>query len=69
VLTVPSSFVLSNTMTANFLFNTDGNTVVTSRPPTTTNVPPVPLPAAAWSGLALLGGLGVTRKVRKHLQK
>jgi len=38
--------------------------------PNLTSVPPVvPLPAAAWSGLALLGGLGVTRKIRKHLQK
>jgi len=70
VLTVPGSFVLSSTgMTANFLFNTDGATVVASKTPTITSVPPVPLPAAAWSGLALLGGLGVTRKVRQHLQK
>jgi len=30
---------------------------------------PVPLPAAAWSGMALLGGLGVTRKIRKHFAR
>jgi hypothetical protein len=28
-------------------------------------IPVVPLPAAAWSGLALLGGLGVVRKLRR----
>ncbi|MCY2952775.1 MAG: VPLPA-CTERM sorting domain-containing protein [Planctomycetota bacterium] len=27
---------------------------------------PVPLPAAAWAGMALLGGLGVAKRLRRH---
>jgi hypothetical protein len=37
-------------------------------PGTTTNIPPVPVPAALPSGLALLAGLGIYRKIRKAKQ-
>jgi hypothetical protein len=31
------------------------------------DVTPVPLPAAAWAGMALLGGLGVAKRLRRHV--
>ncbi len=32
-------------------------------------VPPVPLPAAAWSGMVLLGGLGLSRIVKRRVSQ
>ena len=55
----------------------DGNTILTDPNDFVTLLPinlengslsivPVPVPAGAWTGLALLGGLGVARRVRQN---
>jgi hypothetical protein len=53
---------------AKFLFGTQPETVTVDipfTPPTGSPPPGTPLPAAAWSGMALIGGLGVLRKMRR----
>jgi hypothetical protein len=41
-------------------------TLGTNGTPVITNIPPVPVPAAAWSGLSLLAGLAAYRKLRRR---
>jgi hypothetical protein len=38
-------------------------------PPVFTSTPPVPVPAAAWTGLSALAGLGLAEKLRKRLRR
>jgi len=62
---VNSAFQLSNITNVTFYYGTgsggDVGSVTGSRAPT-----PVPLPAAVWSGLSLLGGIGLFGKFRKR---
>jgi hypothetical protein len=55
--TTYSSFALTNS------YKQDQFLGIPNPPPS--NVPPVPLPAALWSGMALLGALGVFRATRR----
>ena len=54
-------------LTANALGSTVkfGYGTASTETSTTGNPPPVPLPAAVWSGLAMLGGLGVVARLRR----
>jgi len=62
---------LTTVTAACFQFGTtDGEGLVPGVPgPKTETTIPVPVPAAAWSGMMLLGGLGVTRKIRNKLAR
>ena len=48
----------------NSIVSSRGSYVMTFSPATSGNL--IPLPAAAWMGLSLLGGLGVTRRLRRR---
>jgi hypothetical protein len=50
----------------NFITATDLTPPVLTAVPASQTVVPVPLPAAAWGGMALLGGLGITRRLRRR---
>jgi hypothetical protein len=55
---------------ATFQFGTtDGAGLVPGVPGTSTVPVPVPVPAAVWSGMSLLGGLGLAKKLRKKLAR
>jgi hypothetical protein len=61
---------LTTVTAAQFQFGTtDGEGLVPGVPSLTTNTIPVPVPAAAWSGMMVLGGLGVAQRLRKKLAR
>jgi hypothetical protein len=72
LLTVPNmhintSFSLTTFSNVMLGFGTGADaTIATNTTPTLTSTPTVPVPAAAWSGLSLLAGLGVYRKLRRR---
>jgi hypothetical protein len=50
----------------NFITATELAPPVPAVLPASETIVPVPLPAAAWGGMALLGGLGITRRLRRR---
>jgi hypothetical protein len=50
----------------NFITATDLARPLAAVVPASETIVPVPLPAAAWGGMALLGGLGITRRLRRR---
>ena len=72
-LTVPGITTSTVLTASNFTgvtlgFGTGPDTYETGSPPGTPRTP-VPVPAAAWTGMALLAGLGAVAKYRKRLSR
>jgi hypothetical protein len=64
-LTTVGTLDVANFSNINFTYGTGPEDLKTITPPGTPP-PPVPLPAAVWSGMGLLAGMGVVAKWRKR---
>jgi hypothetical protein len=64
VLNVASTFDVGRITSVKFFYNTNGDTTFTGTPGTPPS--PVPVPAALWSGGALMAGLAFVRRMRRR---
>jgi hypothetical protein len=62
---IPTDLTLPAPTSVSALAYSDG-VLLFSGTPTVTRVVPIPLPAAAWTGLGLLGALGVVGRLRQR---